>query len=59
MSLVKENDRGGKSESKNDPKWLTDAFYAGCKKVEKRSGFVLYSHLQDSSFIPVKRDAKL
>ena len=42
MSSVKENDRVGKSVSKNDPKWLTDAFYGGWRKVEKRSGFVIY-----------------
>ena len=58
MSLVKENDRVGKSVSKNDPKGLTDVFCAGCRKVEKRSGFVIYSHLKDSSFIPVKSDTK-
>ena len=38
-------------------KGLTDAFH-GCENSRKCSAFVIYSHLKDSAFTAVNRDAK-
>ena len=38
-------------------KGLTNAFH-GCENSRKRSAFVIYSHLKDSAFTAVNRDAK-
>ena len=42
---------------KNDLKGLQKDFMA-VKKLREHSGFVIYSHLKDSEFKAVKRDAK-
>ena len=44
-------------ESVKGPNGLTDEFY-GFIKLRKRSIFVIDSHLNDSAFTAVKRDAK-
>ena len=38
-----------------DPKGLTEA--VNVKKARKRSDFVIYSHLGDSAFSAIKKDA--
>ena len=46
MSSVKENYRVGKSVSKNDPKWLTDAFMAAEEKSKNVLVLSFIVHLQ-------------